>query len=157
METLNAMPRELVSEACRLLTEAADNFPNLETEGFRVNLERNIRRGTTFYVSDGGTLAGFIIYSRLLSQISFLLVAPSFRGRGYGEALLRAAVEALGADGIQVVTYREGNPLGTAARALYHKLGFKDAELIDGFEIPVQKMTLKRADYRYAESFLSGI
>ena len=40
---------------------------------------------------------------------------------------------------ITVTTYRENDPKGTAARALYKSLGFKEGELLIEFDYPTQR------------------
>lgn len=45
---------------------------------------------------------------------------------------------------ITVSTYREGDPNGIAARALYKSLGFSAGKLTKEFDDPVQEFVLKR-------------
>ena len=137
------MTDEYIERACEMLEDSRDVFPSLDADGFRRSLERNLRRGTVLCAVEDD-FWGFLIYSPPLSQISFLLVDRRFRGRGIGEALLRRAIEILGGSEIYVETYCEGIPAAAPARALYHKLGFTDGEILEGYEIPQQRLMLKK-------------
>lgn len=132
-----------IAALCTLLERSRDSFPNLTTEGFRETLRRNAARGTALCAAEGGEAVGLIIFSPPLSQISFLLVDEAYRGRGLGMALLRAALDALPGE-VSLTTFREGDPRGIAARSLYRRAGFRDGELIEGYEIPMQRLILKR-------------
>lgn len=137
------MTDKYIERACEMIEDSRDVFPSLYADGFRCSLERNLRRDTVLCAVED-ELMGFLIYSPPLSQISFLLVDRCFRGQGIGEALLRRAIEILDGSVIYVETYCEGIPAAAPARALYHKLGFTDGEILEGFEIPQQRLMLKK-------------
>ncbi len=71
-------------------------------------------------------LAGFTAYymkKKRLCQLLFLAVSSTFRGKGYGEQLVRYVLEDainLGADRVQLVTRATNFP----AQALYNRIGF---------------------------------
>ena len=71
---------------------------------------------------------GAIALSRHGSRTWFadvLYVRPEARGRGLGAALLRAAAERIGADGVLELEVLESNP---GARRLYERLGFETVD-----------------------------
>ncbi|HEY3543162.1 MAG TPA: GNAT family N-acetyltransferase [Gaiellaceae bacterium] len=71
---------------------------------------------------------GAIALSRHGSRTWFadvLYVRPDARGRGLGAALLRAAAERIGADGVLELEVLESNP---EARRLYERLGFETVD-----------------------------
>lgn len=49
---------------------------------------------------------------------------------------------------ITVATYREGDPDGQAARAIYKHLGFAEGRLTEAFGHPIQELSLKRIPIR---------
>ncbi|MQL82253.1 hypothetical protein Taro_014729, partial [Colocasia esculenta] len=63
------------------------------------------------------------------------LLKENWRRQGYGEALLKAAIEKCRTRKIQRVTLHV-DPLRTAAVSLYQKLGFQVDELIEGYYSP---------------------
>jgi len=80
----------------------------------------------------GDRLVGYVAVERQPGgdgYIDFVGVDPELRGRGYGERLVRAGIDALRARGCGRIslTVREDNP---AARALYRRLGFQEERVI---------------------------
>lgn len=71
-------------------------------------------------------LAGYIIVWILKNEahIANIAIHPDFRKRGYGEYLLRWAIERFRKKGAATITL-EVNEKNNAARNLYDKMGFK--------------------------------
>ena len=86
-----------------------------------------------------------LILSEQCGGIGFLAVHPEARRRGVASALVRMMLGVLPADqDVFVTTYREDDPLGAAPRALYKRLGFKEAELVMRYGYPCQQFVLRR-------------
>lgn len=62
----------------------------------------------------------------------YLLVKENFRRRGYGEALLKAAIDKCKTRNVQRIALHV-DPLRTPAMSLYKKFGFKVDNLIEGY------------------------
>ena len=69
---------------------------------------------------------------------------PEFRKQGVGKRLIKRMAECF-EDGevVHVITFREGDQKGTAARYCYHSCGFVDDEELVVFDYPCQRMVLK--------------
>jgi diadenosine tetraphosphate (Ap4A) HIT family hydrolase/ribosomal protein S18 acetylase RimI-like enzyme len=102
-----------------------------------------------------GAAMGFIGFSRIKNQISWFAVSEAYRGKGAGDRLLKTALRQLDhAKPITVVTFDEGFAPGIAARNLYRKYGFVEAEHITGpFDMPRSKLTLDLSGERRGCSF----
>lgn len=91
-------------------------------------------------------MIGLLLYSINSRSLSCMAVHPKYRKMGVGAALVRMMIQRFPADSdITVTTFREGDPMGFAPRALYKKLGFKEAELTLEFGYPTQKLIWRRA------------
>lgn len=90
-----------------------------------------------------GSLAGFLIYSRVLDEanIDNVVVDTVYQGRGFGRALLNAAVHNMRLAGLKrcLLEVRESN---VAARALYENNGF----IVDGVRPRYYKTEQGRED-----------
>lgn len=85
--------------------------------------------------ADNNTVAGYVMYSWpscLLGSINKLAVRESCRRQGYGEALLRTAIEKCRTRNIQRLSLHV-DPLRVDALSLYKKLGFKIDTLIHSY------------------------
>ena len=75
------------------------------------------------------TLKGGIVISRASNEIVWFAVSGACRGKGYGQALLRFAINQLNIKkSIFVQTFDKTVDEGRAARKLYEKFGFTDYE-----------------------------
>lgn len=120
-----------------------DHFPGFVTEDYRETLRRNVARGSALCVRMDRKLAGILLFSEKHGCLSYMAVAPEYRRRGVGSALVREMLRRTSGD-IWVDTFRAGDPLGDAPRALYLKCGFEEGELLEGFGYPVQRFYRKR-------------
>jgi ribosomal protein S18 acetylase RimI-like enzyme len=78
------------------------------------------------------------------SEIAWLAVREGHRGNGAGDALVRAAIDYYPSHlNIEVVTFRDDEPRGLAARRLYEKHGFAPRNLLvaDGMERQRYRLT----------------
>ena len=116
-------------------------MPNFET-----TLKRNIARATALCAMNGDLFCGgLLVRPPSLSKIGWLAVPAAQRGRGAGDALVRAAIAHYAHSWpIDIVTFRDDEPGGAAARRLYEKHGFIAGALIMADGMPRQRFTLTR-------------
>ena len=89
-------------------------------------------------------MAGLISFSYYEKELTFLAVMPEFRKQGVGKQLISQVTECFeNGDMIHVITFREGDPKGIAARHCYHSCGFVDDDELEVFDYPCQKLVLK--------------
>ena len=74
-----------------------------------------------------------------------MAVHPEYRKIGIGSMLVKTMLDSFPSGSeISVSTFREGDSLGVAPRALYKKLGFKEGDLTIEFDYPNQKFILNK-------------
>ncbi|KAK6919545.1 GNAT domain [Dillenia turbinata] len=111
-------------------------FPKHESlaSSFNEELKKN-NSGLLCCLAKDGDVAAYVMYSwpsSLSASITKLAVKEKYRRHGYGEALLKAAIEKCRGRNIQRVTLHV-DPLRTAALNLYKKIGFQIDSLIEGY------------------------
>lgn len=134
---------EEIGEWMELALRVKENFPGFEEESYRETVLRNMARGSALCVRIDGKLAGILLYSKKHGCLSCMAAAPEYRRRGVGRALVQRMLEEMDGD-VWVDTFREGDPMGIAPRALYRQCGFTEGELMEDFGYPVQRMHRKR-------------
>ena len=117
-----------------LVCEVRDSFPGLEMESYTATLERNIARGTALCAFEGEELAGILLFSPRQRCLSCMAVRPGMRRRGVASALVRRMLEEMPAGDVSVTTFRAGDAMGVAPRALYARFGFEPAEELMEFD-----------------------
>ncbi|XP_039137830.1 putative [ribosomal protein S18]-alanine N-acetyltransferase [Dioscorea cayenensis subsp. rotundata] len=88
-----------------------------------------------FSEEDDGEIVGYVMYSwisSLCASITKLAVKENYRRQGYGEALLKAAIQKCRTRRIQRVCLHV-DPTRTPAVSLYQKLGFQIDELVKSY------------------------
>lgn len=146
MEVLFGKPSD-IEQWTKLVKRVSPNFPGLETDE---SIEEHSRTVLKFMdkkqalcIKCGNDIAGVILFSRSRNMICCLAVAPEYRRQGIASALLEKAIGELDrSKEISVSTSRESDERGTAPRALYKKFGFCEAELIEEFGYPNQRLVL---------------
>lgn len=118
-----------------LAAEVAHLFGPLDTREFRASLERAVAGRRAFCIrernGDDVKLIGAISVSYADNAIEWLAVARSFRGMGYGEALLDFAMARLDRSRIITVqTFDQGTEEGRVARRIYEKHGFIETQSV---------------------------
>ncbi len=128
-----------------LAERVRDAFPGLALDAYRETLRRAVADGRALCAKDGEALVGVLLLSDQHNGIGFLAVHPRNRGRGVASALVRRMLEVLPAgEDVHVTTYREGDPLGIAPRALFTRLGCEVGEPVSGYGYPCQRCVLLR-------------
>ncbi|MCR5481858.1 MAG: ribosomal protein S18-alanine N-acetyltransferase [Clostridia bacterium] len=103
------------------------------TESFRSEIETNNR--SLYQIAEmDGVFAGYAGLWKILDEghITNVAVAPEFRRRGIGEAMLTRLIELAEAEDIMKFTL-EVRISNLQAQALYEKLGFEPAGLRKGY------------------------
>jgi ribosomal protein S18 acetylase RimI-like enzyme len=102
-----------------------------------------------FVVEEEGKIAGFVsAHSRwfwgmeLVGEIHELVIAPAYRRRGFGTALLRHTIEFLRSKGRKRIGLWVGKE-NEQAKKLYRKFGFRPTDVFDVWE----RWVLDEADY----------
>lgn len=123
-----------------LVKAVEDFFPGLDYAQYEEILKKNIKKSCALTAKINNNIAGVLLFSIEDKQIGFLAVHPDFRKLGIARALVEAMYQQFpkGTE-IFVVTYREGDKLGEAARLFYKSIGFSEAELIMEFGYPCQR------------------
>jgi GNAT superfamily N-acetyltransferase len=114
-----------------LATEVEPLFGSMvQNKEFQEGIRACIRKGDAFArIVHDGAVAGIIAIDRENSEISWLAVGKRFRGKKYGDDLVKRAIEELKMNGdIYVQTFSEENECGHSARKLYIDNGFTDFE-----------------------------
>lgn len=146
MEVLLGKPSD-IEDWMKLVKSVSRDFPGLETDESIEEHSRTVLKfmgkNQALCVKCGSDIAGVILFSRKLNMICCMAVAPEYRRQGIGYALLEKALDELDRSReISVSTFREDDEKGAAPRALYKKFGFKEAELIEEFGYPNQRLVL---------------
>ncbi|MEN6408735.1 MAG: GNAT family N-acetyltransferase [Anaerolineaceae bacterium] len=138
-----------VASWMELVEQVRWDFPGLETEellaGYQQTVVENMARCTAICAKDGEKVVGVLLFSLEQKTLSCMAVHPAYRQRGIATEMVALMLRQFPAeDEIQVVTYRDGDEKGIAARAFYKKLGFEEAELCNEFNYPEQKFILRQ-------------
>ncbi|KAL8130019.1 hypothetical protein V2J09_019174 [Rumex salicifolius] len=107
-------------------------FPKHESLSKSFDSELTKKNTGLIYANVNGEIAGYVMYSwpsSLSASITKLAVKDTFRRKGYGEALLRAAIQKCRARNIHRISLHV-DPDRTPALNLYKKLGFLTDSLI---------------------------
>jgi GNAT superfamily N-acetyltransferase len=104
--------------------------PMVEDRGFQDGLKAVIAEKRAYCIRENSKiLYGVIVISKTKNEIEWFAVATKARRKGYGELLLRYAVDHLDAmRPIMVQTFDKTVSDGIGARKLYLKMGFRDFE-----------------------------
>ncbi|MDD3253011.1 MAG: GNAT family N-acetyltransferase [Lachnospiraceae bacterium] len=125
-------------------------FPGFDEKEFADQIERRIElqvQPEILVIRHKGQAVGCIAFSREQREIEFLAVSPQWKRQGIGDRLLVTAISEFEVGTLlSVVTYREEDEHGTAARTLYQKVGFEPGELLEVCGYPCQKLILNVPD-----------
>lgn len=126
----------------RLLDLVKDNFPGLNLDEYRKVLHQSIMKKEALIAEDdNGKLAGELIFSRENSELAFLAVHPDYQKQGIATKLIKHMLSLFPkGTNLKVITYRDGDVKGIAARKLYASIGFTEGKLITVFDYPCQEL-----------------
>ena len=146
MEIVTTFARHCdIEDWMALIDIVEDYFPGLEKEEYRKSLAECIEKKEAICAKVQDKIVGILLFSIEHSVLAFLAVHPVFRKCGIAFDMINTMTSAFptGQD-IWVTTYREGDPKGEAARALYLRCGFVPGELVVEMDYPCQKFVLHR-------------
>jgi ribosomal protein S18 acetylase RimI-like enzyme len=127
-----------------LLSIVQESFPGLDFEEYRKALRAKIQKQEALVADDGGQIVGALAFSAETGEIEFLAVHPAYRRLGAAKALILHMLGLfLPGSTVSVITYRDGDPMGEAARAFYTRLGFAPGRLLTVFDYPCQELIHK--------------
>lgn len=138
-------------EAWMALVEKVRNaFPGLETaaamEEHRATVLGFMEEGSAVCAVEAGSMAGVLLFSVERSDLCFLAVDPDLRRRHIARKMVEFVLPHMEAGrDLSLITYREDDPRGQAARAFYRSLGFSEGRLLEEFGHPAQEFVLKAA------------
>ena len=136
--------KEDINKVLSMMEQMGEAFPGYQEAEFLEALYKAIDCKEAFLEEKEGRLAGMLTFSYEEKELTFLAVMPEFRKQGVGKRLIERMAECF-EDGevVHVITFREGDQKGMAARYCYHSCGFVDDEELVVFDYPCQKMVLK--------------
>lgn len=132
-----------------LVERVKDSFPGLETQealdAHKTTVLHFMENASAICAVTADHIAGTLLFSKEDGMLCFLAVDPVHRRQHIAQQMISFMLTQMGAHkDITVSTYREGDPNGIAARALYKSLGFSAGKLTEEFGYPVQEFILKR-------------
>ncbi len=124
-----------------LLHLVKDNFPGLDMREYKIALMEYIHNEQALIAKTEDTLVGALAFSRSTGELYFLAVHPLYRKNGIAKSLISKLISQfpLGTR-LSVITYREGDQQGVAARKLYQSMGFQYGKLLTVFDYPCQEL-----------------
>ncbi|WP_373218748.1 GNAT family N-acetyltransferase [Ruminococcus sp. 5_1_39BFAA] len=136
--------KEDINKVLSMMEQVREAFPGYQEAEFLEALYKAIDCKEALLEEKEGRLAGMLTFSYQEKELTFLAVMPEFRKQGVGKRLIKRMAECF-EDGevVHVITFREGDRKGMAARYCYHSCGFVDDEELVVFDYPCQKMVLK--------------
>lgn len=132
-----------------LVEHVKDSFPGLETQealdAHKTTVLHFMENASAICAIKANHIVGTLLFSKEDGMLCFLAVEPAYRRQHIAQQMISLMLTQMDAHkDITVSTYREGDPNGIAARALYKSLGFSAGKLIEEFGYPVQEFILKR-------------
>lgn len=124
-----------------LLELVKDNFPGLDKGAYKEGLQLSITEKKALVAKKNGEVVGALAFSTDSKEIVFLAVHPEYRKMGIAQNLIKKMISLFPTGTqISVITYREDDLQGLAARKLYLNFGFGCGELLTMFEYPCQRL-----------------
>lgn len=132
-----------IKECIALVEIVKDDFAGYKEEEFLKALQICISNEEV-YLAYEEEVIGLLLFSHIEKELQFLAVHPMYRKRSIANKLMQEMMKhfKLG-ETVHVITFRENDPKGVAARACYHRFGFHDDEEIMVFDYPCQTLVYK--------------
>lgn len=132
-----------------LVEHVKNHFPGLEShealDAHKTTVLNFMENTSAICAIEANHVVGTLLFSREDGMLCFLAVHPAHRRQHIAQKMISFMLTQMDTHkDITVSTYREGDPNGIAARALYKSLGFSAGKLTEAFGYPVQKFVLKR-------------
>ncbi|MEG2328882.1 GNAT family N-acetyltransferase [Anaerorhabdus sp.] len=135
-----------IPSVLKLMDLVKDDFAGYKEVEFLESLMQAIAHNEAIIDKRGEDCAGLISFSKLENELTFLAVHPNYRKQGLSKKLINECLAQFEkGEEIHVITFREGDTKGIAARKCYFSCGFEEAETLTVFGYPCQKMTKKVA------------
>lgn len=130
-----------------LIEMVRDNFPALKTAKQMNDCKQIVitctNRHTTLCIKHNAEIVGMLLFVADSSELIFLAVHPAHRRKGIAESLIKMMLSLIPEDTeISVTTFRASDINGSGSRALYKKIGFREAAMVTLFDYPFQKLTV---------------
>lgn len=125
-----------------LFDQVVDGYPHLNEDEYKRYLRHAIEQCEAVVCEVGDKLVGALAFSRPMGSIEFFGVLPQLRKRGVSKLLIGAVLDELPPSVTQLstTTFRKGDPADTGWRNELLQLGFAEAELLEEFGYPTQRM-----------------
>ncbi|RMD04184.1 GNAT family N-acetyltransferase [Clostridium autoethanogenum] len=125
-----------------LLELVKESFPGLDLKEYKNVLHQSILNQEALIAkNDKGELVGELIFSRKNCELAFLAIHPRHRKKGIATNLIQHMFDLFPkGTNLKVITYREGDVKGIAARKLYQSIGFIEGKFITVFNYPCQEL-----------------
>ncbi len=125
-----------------LLESVKDNFPGLDLDEYKKGLSKRILEQGALVAKESDRVMGALLFSRESKELEFLAVHRRYRELGIATALIEQMFMLFPPGSqVTVVTYRENDEKGQAARKLYERIGFAPGRLVTVFDYPCQEFT----------------
>lgn len=102
--------------------------PMVDVPEFQDGIRACIDHGEAYGIEhESRDLAGIVALNKKSHEILWLAVKKDQRGKGYGDLLVKKALEVFGnREEVHVQTFASDSPEGAGARAIYRKHGFTE-------------------------------
>lgn len=132
---------EDTADCLALMELVKEDFAGYKEQEFTEALHRAAQNREALLDEEEGTAAGLLLFSHEDKELTLLAVHPQYRKRNIAKNLIRTMKSRFekGED-IHVITFREGDPKGIAARKCYASCGFTEGEELVVFDYPCQKL-----------------
>ena len=148
---------EDIPQWMNLLRLAIDGYPCLDECAYLYQLQKSMEKEQALLLRDGMLVTGAMIFSPDSGGIGFLAVHPQYRKQGAAQALLsKLTEELLRGREISITTYRAGDRADPGQRRAYQHLGFTEAELLEEFGYPTQRLVLSGGFQKNSRCGLDG-
>jgi ribosomal protein S18 acetylase RimI-like enzyme len=107
-------------------------------------LVRNIERKSALVALMGGRFVGVAVWSPPLRRISLIFVSPGTRGMGVAASLMQEVLAQMPPGDVYVETFHDSDPRSELALRFYARMGFRPDGDVEGYEVPMQRLVLRR-------------
>lgn len=124
-----------------LLILVRDSFPGLDLEEYEIQLRKSISDQEAIVAKIDDKIVGTLAFSKSNNELSFLATHPDYRRKGIAQKLIEKFVSLFtSSTKLHVITYRENDSQGIAARELYKSMGFIEGDMLTVFDYLCQEM-----------------